>query len=503
MLSDHGDPLTLLNAFREWLEEKSMSSSGRSQSRQWCRRRGLEEHRFYEMIKLRQQFKDLLQDSGLLQSEVLPSENMTSAERSFRHGEVKLLRSMRQSYREAGPRKRRVLKLDVWEIEGAEVEEPGDIDIKDVEFRLSNNSVQVQSLLSGSTACSYKDLMMLKLILCSGLYPQFAIADEFNYCKSVSEQLFHTRAKPYVSLHPMGYFGNQPQSLQLQESDIEVVQKIGFNSKSPVSSKHQLLCYLSLLETTKPFLVTTMRMPAAQTLLLFCQSIDTNSDFSKLVCDSWLQLEFPLPEAAMLLLLKAAVMRSKWERLLSLRLEATAPNINSKEKSSAAAKKLEQELSSELPQFMHTEIVYTLRRLLPADLKVTYVGPGENEDVITPNPFCSDWKCTPHPDKGGVRVTPYITFNCVHVSGSYLDDHDDDSTNEWNCPHCGLAMNVESIEKLQHMETCQPSQNEQVADNEAETSKRKPNSQAYQCAQCNKTLYLTPTEILRHKKQHQ
>lgn len=69
---------------------------------------------------------------------------MTSAERSFRHGEMKLLRSMRQSYREAGPRKRRVLKLDVWEIEGAEVEEPGDIDIKDVEFRLSNNSVQVQ-----------------------------------------------------------------------------------------------------------------------------------------------------------------------------------------------------------------------------------------------------------------------------------------------------------------------------------------------------------------------
>ena len=59
--SDHGDPLTLLNAFREWLEEKSMSSSGRSSSRQWCRRRGLEEHRFYEMIKLRQQFKDLLQ----------------------------------------------------------------------------------------------------------------------------------------------------------------------------------------------------------------------------------------------------------------------------------------------------------------------------------------------------------------------------------------------------------------------------------------------------------
>jgi len=46
----------------------------------------------------------------------------------------------------------------------------------------------MQNLLSGSTACSYKDLMMLKLILCSGLYPQLAIADEFNYCK-VSQKL--------------------------------------------------------------------------------------------------------------------------------------------------------------------------------------------------------------------------------------------------------------------------------------------------------------------------
>lgn len=60
--SDHGDPLTLLNAYREWLEAKHVSAGGRDkQSRQWCRRRGLEEQRFYEMTKLRKQFKDLLQ----------------------------------------------------------------------------------------------------------------------------------------------------------------------------------------------------------------------------------------------------------------------------------------------------------------------------------------------------------------------------------------------------------------------------------------------------------
>jgi hypothetical protein len=99
------------------------------------------------------------------------------------------------------------------------------------------------------------------------------------------------------------------------------------------------------------------------------------------------------------------------EVLKLLNFSATLPTINDKEKSCGAAKKLEQELSSELPQFMHTEIVYTLQRLLPADLKVMYVGPGRNEDIVTPNPFCSDWECTPHPEKGGVRVTRYITFN--------------------------------------------------------------------------------------------
>lgn len=63
--SDHGDPITLLNAFREWLEVKQQNSQesrdNRNSSRKWCKRRGLEEQRFYEMIKLRAQFKELLQ----------------------------------------------------------------------------------------------------------------------------------------------------------------------------------------------------------------------------------------------------------------------------------------------------------------------------------------------------------------------------------------------------------------------------------------------------------
>lgn len=55
--SDHGDPLTLLNAYTAWLEEKANDSS---RTKKWCKRRGFEEQRFYEMTKLRQQFKALL-----------------------------------------------------------------------------------------------------------------------------------------------------------------------------------------------------------------------------------------------------------------------------------------------------------------------------------------------------------------------------------------------------------------------------------------------------------
>lgn len=98
-------------------------------------------------------------------------------------------------------------------------------------------------MVTGATACSYQDLTTLKLILVSGLYPQIAIPDEFNYCKSASQQFYHTEAKPFTCLHPMGFFGNNPQILQLTEP--EIIEQTGiYKSKLPLSSRHQLLCYL-------------------------------------------------------------------------------------------------------------------------------------------------------------------------------------------------------------------------------------------------------------------
>lgn len=192
--SDHGDPITLLNAYKEWLEIKQHRTDyGRrddgdrrsESSKVWCRRRGLEEQRFYEITKLRNQFQDLLQDCGLMETQ--NNDHLSSAERAIRNGELRQLKELRKAHRMEAPRKRKLLKSDPWGLgeDGEEEADDGRVDIRDVEFRLSHDASKLQHLVSGATACSYRDLMTLKLILVSGLYPQVAIADEFNYCKVV------------------------------------------------------------------------------------------------------------------------------------------------------------------------------------------------------------------------------------------------------------------------------------------------------------------------------
>ena len=127
------------------------------------------------------------------------------------------------------------------------------IDIKDVEFRLQHDSSKVRSLLSGVSDTSHQDLMLLKLIISCGLSPQIALADDHNNYKSTSDQLFHTRGKPFAALHPMGVFANHPEALQLHDHD--VVDVPGSKAKHQFSSKHQVLVYVTLLETNKVVLI--------------------------------------------------------------------------------------------------------------------------------------------------------------------------------------------------------------------------------------------------------
>ncbi|XP_043483422.1 probable ATP-dependent RNA helicase DHX34 [Leptopilina heterotoma] len=498
--SDHGDPITILNAYRAWLEIKEESGMrqkyGNNKSKIWCKRRGLEEQRFYEITKLRAQFKDLLQDCNL-QKNLSENTNLTSQERVLRHGELKLLKQIKRTYKQNEPRNRKQLKLDSSHIEiEDDSKETDEIDIKDVEFRMKNDLSQVQNLVTATTACSYKDLTMLKLILCSGLYPQFACADEYNYCKSMNEQLYHTKVKPYVGLHPLSFFGNHPQILQLEEPDIITIP--GFKTSSPVSAKHQLLVYLSLLETTKPYLVNTFRMPAAQTLLLFSREIETNSTFSMIVCDSWLTLEFPVAETGQLLLLKANKLRQQWDFLLNQSLQ-DSPTIGDESQNTDVT---ETKLVKELVEYMHTTVPYTIKRLLPASLNSVYVGNENNNDNIDPNPFQPDFQCVPNEIKGGCRLTNRITYNCLMENDWSNKMMAEMCENIWKCLNCSVSGIFTVMQRLQHQVACTKQDKAEDSNIPIVPDIQKSNKIVYPCPQCNKTFYLRPIEILKHKKQH-
>lgn len=72
---------------------------------------------------------------------------MTSSERIQRHGELQLLRKLRRQHRNEEPRKRTILKMDLYglqegDAEGAETSSK--LDMKDVEFRLGNDKAQLR-----------------------------------------------------------------------------------------------------------------------------------------------------------------------------------------------------------------------------------------------------------------------------------------------------------------------------------------------------------------------
>ena len=97
----------------------------------------------------------------------------------------------------------------------------------------------------------------------------------------------------------------------LQLDNLDVVPIAGFSAKCPASARHQLLVYLSLLETTKPYLTACLRMPALPCILLFCHSLDTNTDFSRLIADGWLEVKFANAEEGQNQILRAAKLRDK------------------------------------------------------------------------------------------------------------------------------------------------------------------------------------------------
>lgn len=122
-------------------------------TKQWCHRRGLEEQRFYEITKLRNQFQDLLIDCGL--AEKAFDTTMSSSERAIRHGELRQLKDLKRAHKFEAPRKRKLLKSDPWGLETDDVDDQT-VDIRDVDFRLSYDPSKIN--------VSFSQLFLIKFI---------------------------------------------------------------------------------------------------------------------------------------------------------------------------------------------------------------------------------------------------------------------------------------------------------------------------------------------------
>lgn len=242
--SDQGDLFTLLRAFREWLQLKM----GRENTRKWCHRLGIEEQRFYEVCKLRAQFQRILETCRMAPpaAAAAAAGALSSSERARRHGELRQLKAMKRRQRYEQPRQRKLLKQQQWQQAGGggDDDDEGDPseDMRDVDFRLRHDARQLALLERSARLERHRDVVLLKLLLVSGFYPQLAIADEFNYCKGGGQQFFHTQLKPFISLHPNSHFAKYFDLLKLAESDLHPKPDY-YTPRQALSERHQLLCY--------------------------------------------------------------------------------------------------------------------------------------------------------------------------------------------------------------------------------------------------------------------
>lgn len=121
-------------------------------TKKWCRRRGLEEQRFYEITKLRRQFEELLKDSELLN--IGNDEKLSASERIIRKGELRQLKQMQREHKHEAPKRRQLKKIDHYSIEN-EDEDDGSVDIRDVDFRLSHDASKIDVRTRFSFHCLF------------------------------------------------------------------------------------------------------------------------------------------------------------------------------------------------------------------------------------------------------------------------------------------------------------------------------------------------------------
>jgi len=85
--------------------------------------------------------------------------------------------------------------------------------------------------------------------------------------------------------------------------------------------------FSTLLETNKPYIMNVMRTPAMQTLFLYASTLETNNDFTRILCDQWLEITFENSETAQNIISSLLLLRNARDLLLQLTLQGTRKRI--------------------------------------------------------------------------------------------------------------------------------------------------------------------------------
>ncbi|KAJ3073573.1 DEAH (Asp-Glu-Ala-His) box polypeptide 34 [Podochytrium sp. JEL0797] len=408
--SDYGDPFTLMNLFSVWLKVKA---ENRESSKNWCKRFGVEEQRLYEMVKLKNQFEEVLaqylgreEEGGEEEGGEIDSDEdyetfrrreqmrkrkkggkrrreskedggeeggeMDEAEKLKRRmfwkdpvyikrKEQRLLLEQQKRNQTAG--KRKFLTFEDGDLEdedgGREPAEPkdmADLSVHHLEFSLNNDP---SALLAKSDASNLtkRDANLVRLVICSGLYPHIAIPDESNAFRPASEQVYHTKTKRFVKMLPTSVFCMKPELLHPKQlptapppppqSTDQEPPKETLDSIRPKQQTTELLCYLELLETNKPYLTNVLRVPAVPICLLFAHRLDINHDMTHVIVDSWLHLHFRNPKSCERVLVLGNWHKTAWDHVLGRRLQNVSLGLNCRN-NAAGSEEEEEEVEEEI-----------------------------------------------------------------------------------------------------------------------------------------------------------
>ena len=225
-----------------------------------------------------------------------------------------------------------------------------------------------------------------------------------------------------------------------------------------------------------------MRVSALQNLLLYAKSLHTNADCTRILCDEWLEIRFIDSDSAQKILSAVLYLRSSLDKLFKIRLEdrqkqfdtetgeeiVSATSGSNKER----AKCLERLLKKKLSEFTDSSLLYSMRRVLPAELSTIFVknfsqDVSEEEkpekimnDDLKPElrkHFETDTNFKANETKGGYRITDYLTYNCLvsDATLSILNEYSGTMQRHWKCSTCHKDFVFNLKERMEHEVDCQ------------------------------------------------